>query len=64
MLTDVDQCTGLYGRDLVYILYPEVVDTAGLAEARDTVPDSPTLEHTLQVKFCYTASRPPYAHPI
>lgn len=34
--------------DLVYILYPEAVETAGLAAARDLITSWPALEKELQ----------------
>lgn len=55
MKTD-SQSTSQSFRDLVYILYPEAVETAGLAEARDAVPDWPVLEITLQVARCCLTS--------
>lgn len=39
--------------DLAYILYPEAVDTVGLAEARDVVPGWAALEHTLKVRLLH-----------
>lgn len=36
--------------DLVYILYPEAVETAGLEEAHDFVPGWEPLEHALKVR--------------
>jgi hypothetical protein len=50
------QSTSQSFRDLVYILYPEVVETAGLAEARDMVPDWAVLETSLQVAGCCLTS--------
>ena len=36
--------------DLVYLLYPEAVETTGLAEARELVPGWAALEASLKVR--------------
>lgn len=41
--------------DLIYILYPETVYTAGLPAARDLVPSWSALEAALKVAACSAA---------
>lgn len=50
-----EEDTGFW--DLVYILYPDFAEAAGVGPLRELVPHWNLLERTLMVRVCYPMTR-------